>query len=394
MKPLLLAALAVIGFATASLAQNKNAHDLQKNIIVEIEPNVELLGFVYFLGYGGEEMELRDQTFEINGKKTNGKEWYAFGWQLYNQYKHFAKSKNLAIATGVANKIWLDYLINLLIQLDNVPNAKLTDDIPAKYYTRFSDDGNEQEARANATKFIEALNNLYKEVKFDEYLSKNKPYYDIVIEQVKSGLPGSNFVPAMESFYKRGFGSYHLIPSLTIPTSMGFGVSYTKNNEVVVNNVFGPLWVQHLENSVNPDLGFGDKKRIRELSTHEFGHSFVNPVIDSVPQSLIDETRPLFDTIKEAMSGQAYSDWKICLYEHFVRAGEIIIARNLGYREEAENLLNQYVVTRKFIYLPIIIKVLEDYNKTPGGSYKDYVIKAITEMKENYTGKVTNPKQK
>jgi len=394
MKRMLFAVWAVAGLMATSRAQVKKDTEIRKSIVVEISPNVELLGFVYFLGYQGNEIALHDQSFEINHHKTNGKEWFAFGWRLYNEYKPFEKNKNLQIAAGVAGKIWLDYLINLLIQLDNFPNAKLPDNIAEKYYIRFSEKGNEQEARVNVKIFIDALNHLYQEVKFNDYLTKYEPYYHIVLKQINQGLPGSKFLPAMESFYKRQFGSYHLIPSLTIPTSMGFGVSYEQNNEVVVSNVFGPLWFQHLEEINNPDLGFSDKRRIRELSTHEFGHSFVNRVIDSLPQRLIEESKPLFDSIKNVMSEQGYAEWKICLYEHFVRAGEIIIARNTGYLPEAENLLKEYVETRKFIYLPIIIKVLEDYNKNANSSYKSYVIEALYEMKQAYIERAPVSRQK
>ena len=62
---------------------------------------------------------------------------------------------------------------------------------------------------------------------------------------------------------------------------------------------------------------------------HEFGHSFVNPVVDSIPPVDISKTERLFEPIKSAMEKQGYNTWKTCLYEHFVRAGEVVIAKLL-----------------------------------------------------------------
>lgn len=75
MKKIVTIAIACIIIISALIAQkafsqNPNA----KKINVEINPNVELLGLAYFLGYQGREIEKHDSTFEVNGRKTNGKE--------------------------------------------------------------------------------------------------------------------------------------------------------------------------------------------------------------------------------------------------------------------------------------------------------------------------------
>jgi hypothetical protein len=128
-------------------------------------------------------------------------------------------------------------------------------------------------------------------------------------------------------------------------------------------------------------MGFADEKHIRELSTHEFGHSFTNPLLEKIPQKLISETAILFDTIKAAMKDQGYNNWKTCLYEHFVRAGEVIIASNLGNDKDAEKLKADYITSRKFIYLPIMISELEIYSKNPGITYEQVVVRIMEKLK-------------
>lgn len=348
-------------------------HSVKNNsrqIEVAINKNIELLGFAYFLGYEGNELESKE---EFTSNKISKKEWYGYGFNVYQKYKPYAGSKNLAVIIHFAEDIWLDYLGNLLIQLDNFPNAKMKEEIIVSDYIRFSKNKDSAQARNHVSVFITAFNELYKEVDFDNYMATNKKKYENALLQVRNKMPDQHFVAEMEKFYQKKFDRYTLLPSLTIPTGMGFGLRYTLEGNTSIFNLFGPFTVQQFKDETNLDMGFNSEDRLREKSTHEFGHSFVNPVIDNLSKKLMEETKSLYEPIKKAMSDQAYTNWKICLYEHFVRAGEIMIARNLNKKREAESLLADYVENRKFIYLPVIIEELERYNDSRIISYPETI---------------------
>ncbi len=297
--------------------------------------------------------------------------------------------KHLAVVVAFAENIWLDYLIHLLIQLDNFPNAKLKDEIRESAYLRFSAKRDPEEARKNAALFIEAMNQLYREVDFDTYFRQNQNKYANALAQVEKGLPDKRFIPALEDFYGQRFDRYTLVPSLTIPTGMGFGVSYTVQDKTPIFHVFGPFGLQNFSNESNLDMGFDDRKHLLELSTHEFGHSFVNPAIDQLPPELITGTETLFIPIQSDMANQGYTRWKACLYEHFVRAGEIVIAQNLGNHADAQRLRTHYIEDRKFIYLPAIVEELEMYNKTRTRSYQQVVETAMRKLLKTVPEKST-----
>ena len=70
------------------------------------------------------------------------------------------------------------------------------------------------------------------------------------------------------------------------------------------------------------------------------------------------------------MQQQAYPSWEICLNEHFVRAGEIIIARKMGKIIESDEGLKSNLI-KGFRYLPYIVKELERYN-VPGSRQSQY----------------------
>jgi hypothetical protein len=130
-------------------------------------------------------------------------------------------------------------------------------------------------------------------------------------------------------------------------------------------------------------MGFDNRERLNELSAHEFGHSFVNPVIDEVPTELISRTEKLFESIKLSMSDQGYNTWKVCLYEHFVRAGEIYIWNKLGKIETSNRLKQEYINNRNFIFIPKILVELENYDKGEHSSYLETVKKSLEKLLED-----------
>lgn len=353
-----------------TFCQQSGKHSIQ----VQLNRNVELLGFVYFLGYEGNQSET-DLTYSIEKKKR-----YAYGLSLYQQYKTYKNSKPLSVIVGFAENIWLDYLISLLIQLEDFPYARLSNQVDEKYYLRFSPANDPVEARHNVSLFIDAMNKLYREVDFDKYFSRYQKKYENAITQVKNSLPDKRFIPAMENFYGQSMDYYFLIPSLTIPAGMGFGVKYSLADTIRAFHVFGTFGLQHFADDTDLDMGFNDRTHLLELSTHEFGHSFVNQAVDKVPEELIAKTEKLFEPIKSAMSNQGYTGWKACLYEHFVRAGEVMIARNLGNISEAERLKTNYIEDRKFVYLPVILEEFEIYNKSKLYSYTQTVENAMRKL--------------
>jgi hypothetical protein len=351
-------------------------------INIRFYKNIEFLGFVFFLGsrYMGESYE-NNETLTTTGFKK--KDWYAYDLALYKEYKSFKRNKNLATGVRFAEAMQGSYLASFLIKLPDFPAASIPEELSPGLYLGFSDTYDTLEAKRNATLFIEALNEFYRETDFDSYFRSKDRMYEQALQEIKSKLPGSPFLPAMEKFYRQHFEQYSLLPSLTIPSGMAFSVSNKQHGKTEIINLFGPFALQQFDTGAILNMGFADEKHIRELSTHEFGHSFTNPVLDKIPAKLISETAFRFDTIKAAMNDQGYTTWKACLYEHFVRAGEVIISASLGNNKDAAKLKAEYIEKRKFIYLPLIIGELERYSKSKRISYEQAVIKILEKLNSN-----------
>ncbi|MHC0442809.1 DUF4932 domain-containing protein [Flavobacterium sp. 3-210] len=231
--------------------------------------------------------------------------------------------------------------------IDSFPNA--TVDKNNKFTNHF-------ETLDDAKKFVKAMNDFYAEINFDSFFEKYSQYYKRMTLEVAENLPKENFITEMEHFYGKRIGSYNLYPSLTMPFSQGFAVG----SDDMVGNVFGSFNMpKEIGKDSKLDLGFNNTIALRTSCVHEFGHSFINPTIDAIDEKYLEATEKLFEPIGNKMTAQGYNQWKICLYEHFARAGEIVIAKLVGDSNKAQEIMNDNVTNRSFIYLPQIVEKLE-----------------------------------
>lgn len=355
------------GYAQQNTAGNSD-------IDISYHKNIELIGLAYFLGFEGVGMD--SKTIEIEGKKVPKKDWHNYGYKVYKKYQKHAGSKHLERAFSLADHLWLDKIIYLLLQVDPVPNAKISSDIPLEAYLPFSKSKNPSEALKNANQFLDGLNKFSIEIDFDAFLNQSKPYYNKAIDEVKAGLKGRNYIDELENYFDEAFSSYHLIPSLTLPKGMGFGIKIERN---VYSVVAGNDW-QIIDDINNLQMGFTNKQKLKELSVHEFAHSFVNPKVAKLPDSLFVATQTLFEPIRTKIIAQGYNTWNVCMNEHFTRATELILAEKNDSPENYMTLKNEYISDREFIYIPTIINALKAA-KAAEESFEQGLLKAMQQLK-------------
>jgi hypothetical protein len=351
-----------------------------KAIKVETNKNIELFGLMMQLNLG-QDLTNNADSLVIENRKSTWKDWYRLAWNNYQHYREFTNSNMMRIYRKYSEEgFYDDFFIGFLVQVDEVPFAKINQYTDKEVIMAFSKTGDFAAAEKRAALFLRNLNSFYKEIGFADYLKRNDVYYEKILADVKKNLPPDGFIPEMEGFYRKAFNGYYLVPGLNIPTSMGFGKMNTKTQSIY--NVFGPFSFQNF-NDDNLQLGFDFPLRIEGLSVHEFGHSFVNPVIDQLPGELIVATQHLFTPIKEAMTKLAYPTWKICLYEHFVKAGEVILAEKLGRKKDAQEMLENGR-NAGFIYLPEIVQRLKEYDKNVHISYYDSAVEVINKLSRQH----------
>lgn len=343
-----------------------------KKININYNTNIELLALASFLiNYEDFATIPDEQSFNINGKDIRIKDLYAINFKIAKEFKSYLNSKNLkTIKSYFDKKFYLQYT-NLLLSIDNFPNAKVNRE--NKFLGEFN-------SIQDAENFINAFNNFSTEIKFNEFLEKYKPYYDKMILEVSQNIPKENFITEMEHFYDKKVNNYNLYPSLTL----GFGQACGVGRESMIGNIFACFnKPEKIDNPKDLELGFNNETSLRTICIHEFGHSFINPAIDKVDATTIEGKKSLFEPIKDKMANQGYTDWKICLYEHFVRANEVIITRLLNEKQKADVILKDNYENRSFVYLPQIIEKLEFwyYNEFLEKTYEEKVKEIVSELK-------------
>jgi hypothetical protein len=191
--------------------------------------------------------------------------------------------------------------------------------------------------------------------------------------------PKDRVFETMEEFYQQKFSTYKIIPSLTIQPGPGFGFKEKGNQTAYF--VLGP----HTE-----DFRFDNSDQLRRLAIHEFGHSFVNPLMDESFASIISDTESLFGPIANKMNEQGYPQWWYCVNEHFVRAGEVLILELMNDNSLSKSVLKKDTEVKDFIYLPFVVNRLRTYRIEQGNSYVQSVRRTMLDLKE-FCGKKLNP---
>ena len=130
------------------LSVQLDAKKVDEKLALSFNSNVELLGFAYFLGFEGQDIETA--TLELGDQNVPKKEWHAFGYSFYKKYQSHLSNEDLQAAFAVADHLWLDYLINFLLQVEPFPNAVLPEDMHPERYLSFSPAKDPAEAKINA----------------------------------------------------------------------------------------------------------------------------------------------------------------------------------------------------------------------------------------------------
>jgi len=320
----------------------------QEKVNVFVNERVELLLTIYGLTPSAEKA--------IKQTKRN-RDWVdAMIHPLLTPYQKYKNHAAVKAATELYQKYYFwaaDIVSNIATQTATIP-------IDPQIYLPNDQSVYAQEVRA----FIELANQFYIDSDFKSTFQKNRLIYEAIIVEVKSNMPNRDFFPTMEQYYQKSFYQYNLCPSPLLPAGngMGFGPKRKDKNRVDVFNVFSGIDEPNVDAikviKPNGTYGFNNKDWIRGISTHEFGHSFVNEPL-FVFQKELEEYKYLLKPIKKKMRNQAYGNWGTVLAEHLVRIGEIRIARQLGLKEASVGLYEDYYINRHFIYLPHFLKLIE-----------------------------------
>lgn len=192
-----------------------------------------------------------------------------------------------------------------------------------------------------------------------------KPINEQIISQIKKSETIDELPIYLEKYYGKKLSSYNLILSPLLHSG-GFNSEITdQNGKKEVYALIGP-------NGEIDFVPYFDKNYMEtDMILHEFGHSFVNPLVEKYDIE-IERLKSKYFTqkLEENAKLQGYGEWKYVFNELLLRATTIQIAQKHFGKEKANKLL-EYEKSIGFELVEKILEILREY-ETNRNKYVDF----------------------
>jgi hypothetical protein len=267
------------------------------------------------------------------------------------------------------------YLLGLYYE--DLPKVKRKIEIPEIIWSEISHD--RDSALSIIDDFFISAAAFYKTSRFQKFQHTYRNVYSKALQQIHQYLPGDNFIPLLEKYYGEEKQTYNIILMPFFKSDWGMGWETLSGSKKNIYNITSPFGKQIVVGSNVKETGFNNKEKILNLCIHEFGHSFVNPLTSTEP--FLSEIKKFDSLFKPIQSEGQYSDWVTMFNEYVVRAGEIVVMRELGNAEFANKTRENY---KQWIYLDYFIDELTRYTRERDKykSFKEFLPALINNMQK------------
>jgi len=347
----------------------------QKQILVESHPNIHTSHIIELFVWPGE--------YPIRPLVVKAQKYF----EPFKDHPAIKLSDSLLL-----NEIfYFDELTEILLYLEDFPSTQF------KYPLENSPYAAKEKIITN---WIEKLSEFYKDAGVESFLNENDGFYQGARQEVISNLPSNDFVEQIESYYRETKLSYTIIPSPEMPTGGAYGYRgigpyvYTPNGMRIYQVISASLPVR--KDSISQkyyEFGFNNKEFILRNSYHEFGHAFVNTILNKEENELLlNQYEYLFTKeLKDVMLDQNYDNWFDCIAEHLVRLGEIRLAERSGNKKWADELRQYHTRELNFIFIPELEKKIIQYeNDQRFENFEEFLPNLLEVLKDFDSNKIKN----
>ena len=319
-------------FLIILILKSLNINSQSKTVNVTVDERMELITTVqylsgYFLLTQADINYTKDIDFYFNGYKNH---------------------KAVELLKDMQSNFFSFGRVPMVMYHYDFPSFKLKHEFSLKEQSLIKYEKNKDKIQ----QFFKELKDFYKVTNFHQFYQNHKELYNQIINNVKNEIEKhNNIVEIIEAHYGVEKKSYNVILTPLLHDG-GFGIVIQSNTGEDLYAIIGPS-----QSSVGVPY-YNPQKLLQDYVIHEFSHSFTNTLVDT----FYDELKTyscLYNSIKDVMKKQAYTTWQSCLYEHMVRANEIILAKELLGNKVAEELYNKDVEDNSFIYLKGLIPLIK-----------------------------------
>lgn len=208
------------------------------------------------------------------------------------------------------------------------------------------------EARKDTlTRLLTLLKDFYYSTRFHDFFLKHKEFYDSVKAPVAERLSQTDLPDLLEQHYGEKRNSYTIVLCPLLHDG-GYGLQVHTAAGQDIYGLAGPA-ISSREIPV-----FNPEQILTYYVIHEFSHSFCNPYIAANIRHLLPDSC-LINPISKTQIELGYgADWETCLYEHLVRANELVLAEKIVGPEKTAAMYTDYKA-KKWIYLDGLIALIK-----------------------------------
>jgi hypothetical protein len=314
-----------------------------KKLKIYTDERIELLNVIQYLS----DYPILNQSENLEYKK-----------EIDHYFKDF-KNHNAILLNRKVYKEFLgfDRAVNFILHYD-LPKFDLNSEFDSKELENL----NALKSKDSLSLIRNEFKDFYEKSNFKQFFENHSKFYKQINKSTKKELNKYNIISILEKHYGLQNNSYSIILAALLHNG-GYEVDIQnqKGNNLIA--VIGPNY-----DSINKMPIFDYKSILSEYVIHEFSHSFCNPLIDKYYYKL-KECECLLIPIQDKIKAQGYKGWKTCLYEHLVRANEIVINEIVFGKETSDKLYNE-MINDGWIYLEGIVPIIKDEYLKNRNKYK------------------------
>ncbi len=310
---------------------------LEQRLCVAIDPRIELLSIVLKLsGYGA----------RYAGRINDAPSAYLSAVEQY--FAAYAEHPTLQYFQRSNENISGDLPVAIVLYLSEPPALQLQTPFDAMVQTRAGD-------AAALEQYVAALRCFAQETDFVTFSRAQQAYYATIIAGPAHSIGSGNDIAALEAYCGAAQRSYNVLFAPLLK-SIAFGPRvHWEDGALDTYCVFPAVAV---EEGV---IQFKEGRGLRNAILHEFGHSFINPLVDS-QQDTVSAYAALMQNVKYETNANYGAEWTICVYEHLVRAVTTRLTHAAFGAEEGAKEMAAHI-KQGFVYLPALCDRLADYER-------------------------------
>ena len=233
------------------------------------------------------------------------------------------------------------------------------------------------------------LQEFYVKAHVGDFLNENTGFYIGAVKEIEKDINKDTY-PFMEEYFGEDFLYYNLLVSPAMPIFAeeggfhGFGptVNTPKGKVAFMIMSSSVMLPQEKRLSDYKAFAFNNIAVTQLLGVHEIAHSFVNPHLQLLQDTIKRYDKWFTPALKSIMEKQSYGNWNICIAEHLVRLAEIRLAEKMGDSQRASRLRKMHIDEYHFVFLPEFEAKIKEYeqNRTGYKTFKGFIPELLTAL--------------